>query len=292
MCYDLRVHPEFKIVSKISPTHTSAVIDLPKLLALNDGQPVGPGSRILRFAGQLISIASVLPPETPYASTVRCRRRPKRRACEGSLTIIRRSIEDDIVWECPRCGDRGHIVGWQDSHWDREPALRSGAIVSLLQVRAERAEHPRDAHPKLGQPSPILEFQVELIGGPQDLTEIVTRRVRINGERSLHDLHLLLQRAFDRDTNEPYEFMFGAPYEPAARRFSGGIIASSEETNEPWETQTLTLDNLNLQLGQAFGYLFDFGEEWVHRVTLISTEKDLSGATYARVIERVGASPP
>lgn len=263
-------------------------IDLRQLLSAAE-QPghAARGSRLLRFAGQLVSIASVLAPGDPHESTIGCRRRPERRACPGRLAITRGDIDDEIRWECSVCGNTGTIVGWQGSRWDREPALKSGELVSLLQVRAERAGRrpPR-------RPGRAYEFSVELIGGPLDLDETVARRVRIGGDKALHDLHLLIQRAFDRQDDEPYEFMFGAPYEPDARRFAGGLVATPDEPDESCETQLLTLDSLDLLEGQVFGYLFDFGEEWVHRLTVVSASKEVSYAIHPRIVERVGSSPP
>lgn len=268
------------------------VVDVPQLMAASNGGQAGRGSRVLRFVGQLISIASVLPTGEPHQSDIGCRRRPRRRACPGKLTITRRELEDDILWQCPTCEDSGLVVGWQDSRWDREPALKSGELVSLLQVRAERDGRAGRRGLPLRQPGHAYELSIELIGGPLDLDEAVVRRVRIGGDRTLHDLHLLIQRAFDREDDEPYEFMFGAPYEPDARRFAGGLVAGGDEPEETWETQNLPLDSLELRGGQVFGYLFDFGEEWVHRVTVLSASEERTYGIQPRVVERVGSSPP
>ncbi|PID39369.1 MAG: hypothetical protein CSB49_01545 [Proteobacteria bacterium] len=268
------------------------VVDVPQLMAASNGGRAGRGSRVLRFVGQLISIASVLPPGEPHQSQIGCRRRPARRACPGKLVIRRRELEDDILWQCPTCNDSGLVVSWQDSCWDREPALKSGELVSLLQVRAERDGRGGRRGLPLRQPARAYELSVELIGGPLDLEEAVIRRVRIGGDRTLHDLHLLILHAFDREEEEPYEFMFGAPYEPDARRFAGGLVVTGDEHDESWETQNLPLDSLEFGEGQVFGYLFDFGEEWVHRVTVVSISEERSYAIPPRVVERVGSSPP
>jgi len=172
---------------------------------------------LTRFAGEVVSIASLLAPAEPHQSTLSCRRRPKRRPCRGYLVLTRVEHDDDIRWDCPICGDGGLITQWHESRWDQEPALRSGQVVSLLQVRAQR-DHRRKAL----QPTRAHELQVDLIGGPIDLEQTIARRLRIGGDQTLHDLHLLLKCAFNRKEDEPYEFMFGAPYELALRRWARG----------------------------------------------------------------------
>lgn len=60
--------------------------------------------------------------------TVRCRRRPQRRRCEGIVISYPTSDEyDSIQWHCPVCHDNGIITGWQGTLWDgfAEPAVAS-----------------------------------------------------------------------------------------------------------------------------------------------------------------------
>lgn len=247
----------------------------------------GSATRRIRFCGEMVSVASLLPVGEWHESPIRCRRRPDRRACGGKLRLLREEPDDHIRWECPLCADRGRILNWHETRWDREPALRSGQVVSLLQVRAQR-HGQRIAR----RPTRAYELLVELIGGPLDLDEIVARRVRIGGDKTLHDLHVLVRRSFDREEDEPYEFMFGAPYEIDARRFTGGLVAAPDDPEDTWETQLISLDTLELNESQVFGYLFDFGEEWVHRITVLSVSKETSYAIHARVVERMGSSPP
>jgi hypothetical protein len=259
----------------------------PLMIDLTDLVSRGSATRRIRFCGEMVSVASLLPMGEWHESPVRCRRRPNRRPCSGKLRLLREEPDDFIRWECPVCADRGRISNWHETRWDREPALRSGQVVSLLQVRAQR-----DGQRLSRRPTRAYELLVELIGGPLDLDEIVARRIRIGGDKTLHELHVLVRRAFDREEDEPYEFMFGAPYEIDARRFTGGLVAAPDDPEDAWETQLISLDTLELSEGQVFGYLFDFGEEWVHRVSVLSVSKETSYAVHARVVERMGSSPP
>lgn len=243
---------------------------------------------ILSYLEEIVTVASVLSPGVEHESHIRCRRRPAQKKCSGTLILSRSDIEDHIQWLCPLCDDQGKVSDWQNSPWNREPALKTGEVVSLLQVRAERANN---ISPVNHRACHEYEFLIELVSGPLELNSAISRKIRIGGARTLHDLHLLIQRAFDRSGEEPYEFMFGAPYEPKSKRYSGGFVGEVEE-NDVWETQKIELEQLDIEIDQRFGYLFDFGEEWVHRITLLAISEEPTFSIHPRVVEKNGSSPP
>lgn len=197
--------------------------------------------------------------------------------------MSREAPDDEVHWSCPECQDAGVVVNWRSTRWDRTPDVDSGRLISLLRVRAERGRSRECGHEVC-----TYDLLVELVAGPLDVDEPVSRTLRLSGEATLHDLHELLRQAFDREDDEPYEFMFGAPYEPEARRFAGGLTTDDQEL---WETQLLPLDALELDEDQKFGYLFDFGEEWVHRVTVLVV-RTVEGPVEPEILDRTGCSPP
>jgi hypothetical protein len=51
--------------------------------------------------------------------TVRCRRRPGHRRCDGIVMSYPSNDENDTIhWYCPACRDNGVISGWQNTLWD------------------------------------------------------------------------------------------------------------------------------------------------------------------------------
>ena len=47
------------------------------------------------------------------------RRKPNHRRCRGEIFARFDSGGAGILWECPLCGDNGHISGWKGTDWDR-----------------------------------------------------------------------------------------------------------------------------------------------------------------------------
>ena len=58
------------------------------------------------------------------------------------------------------------------------------------------------------------------------------------------------------------------------------------------DARTTTLDDLELKPHRAFGYWFDFGDDWFHQVQVERIDQAIPTVTYPRVIRRVGKSPP
>jgi hypothetical protein len=72
-------------------------------------------ARILaEYCGEIVAQATNYDEPT----TIRCRRRPQRRACNGLLSITFDERIESVLWHCPQCGDNGVIRGWQETFWD------------------------------------------------------------------------------------------------------------------------------------------------------------------------------
>jgi hypothetical protein len=248
--------------------------------------PAGQGGRKVRFLGEIVSASSLLTPGEFQISAIGCRRRPKRRSCPGQIRLGRHEETDEISWTCTICKDEGVITNWQETRWDLSPELKNGRIVSLSEERARRAGRLISSSPQR-----VFELEVELLYAPVGLDERIVRRVRINGDNTLQDLHTSIHQSFDRVEDEAYEFMFGPPYDPDTRRYTG----SGQELNDdesPFSAAGVRLDSLGLKAQDSFGYLFDFSDEWVHRVTIGSIKEVQGRSVPPQVISRVGESPP
>ncbi len=76
-----------------------------------------PSARLLAeyFASIVVDATANLDEEP----SVRCRRRPGRRCCTGTIMSYPGADDlDRIHWPCPVCNDNGLISGWQDTLWD------------------------------------------------------------------------------------------------------------------------------------------------------------------------------
>ena len=145
----------------------------------------------------------------------------------------------------------------------------------------------------------IYTLEVFLIGGP--ITEkfsknnrVISRTIEIRGDQTLEDLHNAIFKAFNREDQHMYEFQFGGkgPDDPKAGRYRLASPILAEEESKMGDVRKTTIDSLKLKKDEAFGYWFDFGDDWWHQVNVISFEDKTPKGRYPRVTNRVGKSPP
>jgi len=152
------------------------------------------------------------------------------------------------------------------------------------------------------QDSRLFTLEVYIIGGPmtEDFikkNKIVCRTIQIRGDQTLEDLHYAIFDAFDREDQHMYEFQVGGkgPMDPKAKRYvlSGAFQNPMPGTRRAAGDATrAAISSLGLKKGDAFGYWFDFGDDWWHQINVMDVEEKAGRGKYPKVTSRVGESPP
>ncbi len=157
-------------------------------------------------------------------------------------------------------------------------------------------KHMEGYRPKRDPNATTYIFKVALAG-----QKSIWRRIAMRSDQTLDDLHSAIFRAFDRFDEHLYSFFFPFPGMKRPTRMGDGIEYTSpvmideaeRYSGEPVHNAGLTtIGSLRLSVGQTFRYLFDFGDEWWHDVTVEQTDGEPSSRRYSRIIKRHGASPP
>lgn len=163
--------------------------------------------------------------------------------------------------------------------------------------RTHRTKKRKSARPS--GPPRIYTLVVSILSGPIT-KEFAKRNRRINrtienrGDQTLEDLHEAIFDAFDRDDEHMYEFQFGSrPMDPKGPRYVMPEAADDGLDPPPAGITTeTTIDDLDLKVGRAFGYWFDFGDDWHHQIDVENITEGPGENKYPRVTKRVGESPP
>jgi hypothetical protein len=156
---------------------------------------------------------------------------------------------------------------------------------------------PGQLEPKPQAPR-LYTLGVFIIGGP--VTEKflkrnpeISRTIQIRGDQTLKDLHDAIFDAFDRFDEHMYEFQFGkGPNDPKGKRYVLPSAFDTSERNVAGELTQTTIDSLGLKVDQAFGYWFDFGDDWWHQINVLAIDDKVPKGKYPKVVKRVGKSPP
>jgi hypothetical protein len=129
----------------------------------------------------------------------------------------------------------------------------------------------------------------------------IWRRIEITGNQSLGQLHETIFRAFDRYDPHMYSFYFTKPGSKARGRFASApeyTHPSAVEEDSVWRHKKLhdasitNISNLNLRVKDRFEYLFDFGDDWLHEITVEKVLDIFPKGGYPKIAERKGESPP
>jgi len=152
-------------------------------------------------------------------------------------------------------------------------------------------------------PKRLYTLQVSIIEGPvtEDFAKrnpTISRTIEIRGDQTLERLHYAIFEAFDRWEQHMYEFQFGTgPHDLDGDRY--GIQLPFEMPPDPSDTRRpagdaakTTIDSLGLELNRAFGYWFDFGDDWYHQIDVVAIGEAVPRRRYPKVIAGVGESPP
>jgi Plasmid pRiA4b ORF-3-like protein len=147
----------------------------------------------------------------------------------------------------------------------------------------------------------LYTLDVFIVSGPiaadfARRNKVICRTIQMRGDQKLEDLHRAIFAAFDREEDHMYEFQIGGkgPMDPKARRYvlhqpGRARLLESKQTGDVTRT---SVGSLGLKKGDAFGYWFDFGEDWWHQINVVAIDGAASIGKYPKVIKRVGKSPP
>lgn len=146
----------------------------------------------------------------------------------------------------------------------------------------------------------LYTLEVFIVSGPMaerfvKRNKVIARTIQIREDQTLQELHRAIFNAFDREEEHMYEFQIGGkgPMDPKARRY---VLSVSNHDLEPddrpaGDVEHTTIGSLGLKVNDAFGYWFDFGDDWWHQINVISIETAGRGR-FPKVIKRIGKSPP
>jgi hypothetical protein len=194
------------------------------------------------------------------------------------------------------------VIGWDRDvfDFDREGYIREKKEEMKKRIEMEKKRKPDSKYGRKilsrtekGK-SKLYTLKVYLIQGPltEGFEELVSRTIQIRGDQTLEDLHNAIFKVFDRWEEHMYEFLLGeGPFDRSAV-YSLPFGTDPELDDSLGSVEDTTIDSLGLEEGRAFGYRFDFGDDWLHQIDVVGIDKNESSEKYPRIIETTGKSPP
>jgi len=129
----------------------------------------------------------------------------------------------------------------------------------------------------------------------------IWRRIEILGNQSLDQLHESIFYAFDRYDPHMYSFYLTKSGSKSRKRFSEAPefthpFMLEEDFGLPHkqiqDASKTKISDLTLKEKTKLEYLFDFGDEWLHEITLEKISDIFPKKKYPLVTKSTGQSPP
>jgi Plasmid pRiA4b ORF-3-like protein len=130
----------------------------------------------------------------------------------------------------------------------------------------------------------VYVFRAVLVG-----FRSVSRKLAVRGDKTLADLHRLLQVAFDWDDDHLYAFWPSGKFWDRESGEGFGRPGFCRDSGD--RSARIRLDRLRLEVGQSLAYVFDFGDEWRVRLKLVDV-RETGGAPATAILDSRGAAPP
>lgn len=149
----------------------------------------------------------------------------------------------------------------------------------------------------IAEPMKIYQLKVDLIRmGFHEIEDEISRIFEIEGRQTLYDFHLIIQNAFDWDNDHMFSFYLGKELFDRENEYSANPLGEHTVPSfgKPNKSATKTqLRDLDLPVDFSFWYLFDYGDELVHKVTVIKIRKMMPEETgFPKLLNKIGIAPP
>ena len=149
----------------------------------------------------------------------------------------------------------------------------------------------------LSKPTEIYKIKIDLIRmGFDEIEEEISRTIELEDKQTLYDLHLNIQDLFDWDNDHMFSFYLGEKLFDRDNEYSGNPLGEhmpssyGKQSKSAAETE---LRDLDLPMDFSFWYLFDYGDELVHKVTVEKIrEMKPEESGFPKLIVKKGNAPP
>ncbi len=141
----------------------------------------------------------------------------------------------------------------------------------------------------------IYQFRVSIIGIPK-----LYRIIEASDNSTFDDVHGTIFQAFDRYDDHLYSFFITRKDTKNIRSIYDALEITHPQNVEDImgfgkrkkSTAKTRIGDVGLNENDVFHYLFDFGDDWWHRIRVQNVNETKSTKKHIKLIKCVGESPP
>ena len=147
----------------------------------------------------------------------------------------------------------------------------------------------------IGDEMKIYQFRASIIGVPK-----LYRLIEVSENCTFDNFHEAIFQAFDRYDHHLYSFFLTRKDTTNIRSiYNAPEVAHPQNVEDIFgfgkkkkSTAKTRIGDIDLNEKDIFHYLFDFGDNWWHRIRVKSIKEVESNKKHIRLVKSVGESPP
>jgi hypothetical protein len=132
----------------------------------------------------------------------------------------------------------------------------------------------------------VLTLEIAL----EDVEPRIWRRIEVPSTSTFFDLHSAILDAMGWEDAHLHEFTIDEPLGPHPLRI--GLPDDEFPDERPVEPGWMVPISRHLSPGRSVLYVYDFGDDWRHRVTCLAEAPATPGTKYPRCVDGARACPP
>lgn len=149
----------------------------------------------------------------------------------------------------------------------------------------------------LSKPPVIYQMKIDLIRmGSGEIEEEISRIIEITDKQTLYDLHMNIQNLFEWDNDHMFSFYLGEKLFDRENEYSANPLGEHIDSSYGKQSKSAAeteLRDLDLPMDFTFWYLFDYGDELVHKITVEKIREMKPEETgFPKLINKKGKAPP
>jgi len=141
----------------------------------------------------------------------------------------------------------------------------------------------------------LYQLKISIIGIPK-----LYRIIEASGNCTFDDLHEKIFEAFNRFDPHLYSFFITKSDTKNVHSIMKALEITHPKNTEDFmgfgkkkmSTANTKIDTAQLDEKDVFHYLFDFGDDWWHRILVQSIKKSERKGEIIKIVKAVGESPP
>lgn len=137
------------------------------------------------------------------------------------------------------------------------------------------------------QPS-LLELRISLSG----IKPIVWRRIALPNTSTFFELHVAIQDAFEWTDLHLHQFFTASPFQRMNLYKRIGFPMGDGMDDDLLDERTILLSKYLRTQGDELWYEYDFGDSWMHKITVNHTVQPIPNEKYPRLLDGAGSVPP